>query len=253
MDETEELLRLSVRALATQMYAAPGIELHMTQACVLGLTDEPLADFNRLTLGRDPDAEGFLVRSVTRARERGNPLQAVMSPHVTGALAPVATRLGLTQIGTSPFMVFRADAPIPPSPPIEVTRALGSALVRNVGDLVAGAFGVERGPIARCIDVCFTETADVEAYIAGSADGFQSTVSMTTTGNTAGVSLMATSPAHQRKGLGRTLLTQVMRDFRRRGVDRFYLGATNAGLPLYESLGFKRVCDLTAWRLNPAP
>ena len=55
MDETEELIRLCVRALVAQMCAAPGFELHMTSHCVLGLTDEPLADFNMLTLGPDPD------------------------------------------------------------------------------------------------------------------------------------------------------------------------------------------------------
>lgn len=71
MHETEEQIGLFVRALAAQMHAASGIELHMTGSCVLALTDAPLADFNRLTLGADPDAEGFFVRSVARARERG--------------------------------------------------------------------------------------------------------------------------------------------------------------------------------------
>jgi hypothetical protein len=56
MDETEELIQLCVRALVSQMTAAPGVELHMTRNCVLGLTNEPLADFNWLTLGSDPDA-----------------------------------------------------------------------------------------------------------------------------------------------------------------------------------------------------
>ena len=71
MDETEELIRLCVRALVAQMSAAPGFELHMTRDCVLGLTDEPLADFNVLTLGADPDAEGFLIWSVGRRRGDG--------------------------------------------------------------------------------------------------------------------------------------------------------------------------------------
>ena len=41
-------------------------------------------------------------------------------------------------------------------------------------------------------------------------------------------------------------------DYRRRGVQRFYLGASDAGLRLYESLGFERVADLSAWVLGPA-
>ena len=250
MDETEELIRLCVRALVAQMNAAPGFELHMTRNCVLGLTDEPLADFNMLTLGPDPDAEGFLTRSVARAKERGLPLLAMMSPHVAQTLAPIATRLGLTAAGTSPLMVLRAGTPVRPSRPVKVTRALGPELVGIAGDLVAAAFDVPRDAVARCIDVGLNETAGVETYIAWGDDGPMSAVSVTPTGNTAGISLMATMPRRQRKGMGRALLTQVINDYRGRGVERFHLGATEVGRPLYESIGFEKIADLSAWLLG---
>lgn len=250
MDETEELIRLCVRALVAQMCAAPGFELHMTKSCVLGLTDEPLADFNMLTLGADPDAEGFLIRSVARARERGLPLLATMSPRATQALAPVATQLGLAQVGTAPLMVLRAASPVQPSRPVKVVRALGAELVAIAGDLAAAAFDVPRDVVARCIDVGVTETAGLETYIAWDDDRPISAVTVTPAGNTAGISLMATPPEHQRKGMGRALLTRVIVDYRRRGVERFYLGATEAGRPLYASLGFETVADLSAWLLE---
>jgi GNAT superfamily N-acetyltransferase len=254
MDETEELIRLCVRALVAQMSAAPGFELHMTRNCVLGLTDEPLADFNMLILGPDPDAEGFLIRSVARVRERGLPLQAMMSPHVAPTLAPVAARLGFTAAGASPLMVLRPQTPVGtpvrPNRPIRVTRALGPKLVGVAGDLVAAAFDVPRDAVARCIDVGITETAGVETYIAWGDDGPMSTVSVTPTGNTAGISLMATLPGRQRKGMGRALLTRVLEDYRSRGVERFHLGATEAGFSLYASLGFEPIADLSAWILG---
>ena len=249
MDETEELIGLCVRALVAQMSAAPGFELHMTKSCVLGLTDEPLADFNRLTLGADPDAEGFLVRSVARAKERGLPLTATVSPHVAQDLAPVATRLGFAAVGAAPLMVLRPDASVQPSRPTNVVRSLGPELVGIAGDLIAAAFGTPRDVIARCIDVGITETAGVETWIAWGDEGPMCTVSVTPTGNTGGISLMATPPEHQRKGMGRALLTQVIADYRRRGVERFHLGATEAGRPLYASLGFKLVADLSVWIL----
>ena len=250
MDETEELIQLCVRALASQMIAGPGIELHMTRNCILGLTDEPLADFNRLTLGADPDAEGFLVRSVARAKERGRPLSAVMSPRVAQSLAPVATRLGLIAVGTAPLMVLRPDVPVQPSRPTPIVRALGPELVVIAGDLISAAFDTPRDVVARCIDGCMTETAGVETYIAWGDQGPMCTVSVTPTGDTAGISLMATPPEHQRKGMGRALLTQVITDYRRRGVERFHLGATEAGRPLYASVGFKLVADLPVWVLE---
>jgi GNAT superfamily N-acetyltransferase len=252
MDETEELIRLSCRALVAQMCAAPGFELHMTRNCVLGLTDEPLADFNMLTLGPDPDAAGFLARSVARARERGLPLLAVMSPHVAQTLTPVATQLGLTAAGAAPLMVLRAGAPLRPGRAVKVVRALGPELVGIAGDLAAAAFDVPRDAVARCIDVGVTETAGVETHIAWDHDTPTSAVSVTPTGNTAGISLMATPPERQRQGWGRALLTQVIDDYRRRGVERFFLSATEAGLPLYASLGFKTVAELSAWVLGNA-
>jgi N-acetylglutamate synthase len=250
MDETEELIRLCVRALVAQMSAAPGFELHMTRSCVLGLTDEPLADFNMLTLGPDPDPEGFLVFSVARAKERRLPLLATMSPHVAQKLAPVARRLGLTPVGTAPLMVLRAETPLGPVRPVKVVRALGPELVGIAGDLAAAAFDVPRDVVARCIDVGVTETAGVETYVAFADDGPMSAVTVTPTGNTAGISLMATPPQHQRKGMGRALLTEVMADYRGRGVERFYLSATEAGRPLYASLGFKTIAELSAWMLG---
>lgn len=250
MDETEELIQLCVRALVSQMIAAPGVELHVTRHCVLSLTDEPLADFNRLTLGADPDVEGFLVRSVARARERGRPLTAVMSPGVAQSLGPKATRLGLTAVGTAPLMVLRPDVSVQPSRPTKVVRALGPELVAIAGDLIAAAFNEPRDVIARCIDVCLTPTAGVETYIAWGDEGPMCTVTVTPTGDTAGISLMATPPEHQGKGMGRALLSQVIDDYRRRGVERFHLGATDAGRPLYASLGFELVADLPVWILE---
>ena len=250
---TEELIRLCVRALVAQMADVPGVELHMTRSCVLGLTGEPMADFNMLILGDDPDAEGFLTRSVARVKARGLPLQAMMSPRAAETLAPVATALGLAAVGKAPLMLLRAETPVQPSRPVKAVRALGPEVVSIAGDLIAAAFEAPRDVIARCIDVGLTETSGVETYVAWGDDGAMSTVTLTPTGNTAGISLMATPPKHQRKGLGRALLTQVIADYRRRGVARFHLGATEAGRPLYASLGVEPIADLSAWVLQAHP
>lgn len=250
MDEAEELIALCVRALVSQMIAAPGIELHLTRNCVLGLSDEPLADHNRLILGADPDAEGFLVRSVARARERGRPFTAVVSPSVARSLAPVAARLGFTAVGAAPLMVLRPAVSVQPSRPTKIVRALGPELTGIAGDLIAAAFDEPRDVIARCIEVSMTETSGVETYVAWGDDGPMCTVSVTVTGDTGGISLMATPPEHQGKGVGRALLSQVIVDYRRRGVERFHLGATDAGRPLYASLGFELVADLAVWILD---
>jgi len=64
MDETEDVIRLGGRALVAQMGSVPGVELHLTRRCAMGLTGEPSPDFNASMLGDDPDAEDFFVRSI---------------------------------------------------------------------------------------------------------------------------------------------------------------------------------------------
>ncbi len=77
-----------------------------------------------------------------------------------------------------------------------------------------------------------------------------SVVTVTPAGTTAGIWSMATPPQHQGKGMGRALLSQVIDDHRSRGVERFFLIATDAGRPLYASLGFETIADLSAWVLG---
>lgn len=249
MNEADELIELCVRALVAQMIAAPGVELHVTRTCVLGLTDEPLADFNRLILGAEAGAEEFLIRATARAKERGRPLVATMSPGVAEALGPVAARLGFAKVGSSPLMMLDPDVPVRPGRSLKIVRVLDAQEVAVAGDLIAAAFEETREVIARYIEVGMTPTSGVETYVGYGEDGAMCTVSMTPTGDTGAISLMATPPEHQRKGLGQALLSQMIDDYRRRGMRRFHLGATEAGRALYEGLGFRTVAEAPVWLL----
>lgn len=271
MDETTDLIRLCVRCLAIQMADAPGFELHATRDAILAFTDEPSADFNRVTLGLHPGAEAFLTRAVERARERGSPLVATLTPEAAEALSPTLAELGFTQVGSAPLMVLRPLPPLhgerpdpggsreiggwgaktgAPTRAITLTRALGPKLVTIAGDLAAAAFEEPRDVLARMIDPTVHETAGFETWIAFDGATPVSAVTITPTGSSAGISLMATPPALQRQGWGRAILTRVIEDYRAKGVTRFHLGATAAGKPLYDRVGFETVTVLSAWLLT---
>ena len=74
-----------------------------------------------------------------------------------------------------------------------------------------------------------------------------SSVTATRTGGTAGIWCMSTPPERQGRGYGRALLTGVIDELRSQDVRRFYLFATAAGRPLYESLGFETSADDAVW------
>jgi GNAT superfamily N-acetyltransferase len=252
MDETAELIRLSGRAIAAMLAEAPGFEARLTRDCALALSGEPVADLNMMFVGDEPAAERFMTDALARAAERALPLLAVLSPQIGEALAPAAERAGLIAAGTMPLMVLHATDPVRLGKPCQVERALSPQAVKTAGDLVAAAFDLPRASVANALDASLTEFAGAEAYVALNDGAAMSAVTVTRTGSTAGVWCMATPPEHQGKGMGRALLTRVIDRFQRQGVDRFFLLATPAGRPLYESLGFTLVADCPAWVLDPS-
>ena len=62
-----------------------------------------------------------------------------------------------------------------------------------------------------------------------------------------GIWSMGTLPDEQGKGIGKVLLSQVMDGYRHAGTEAFFLGATPAGQPLYEKLGYREVSRAQVW------
>ena len=85
------------------------------------------------------------------------------------------------------------------------------------------------------------ESPSIDIFLAERGPAVQSTVTVTWHGDVAGIWAMGTLGWAQGEGVGKALLVSVMRECRSRGIREFYLGATPAGFPLYE----------THWLQNP--
>ncbi|MGH7023485.1 MAG: GNAT family N-acetyltransferase [Caulobacteraceae bacterium] len=241
-----ELNRLNGRALAATFSGATDMELRLTWNCALAFSGEPVADLNMVILGPDAGAEDFLVQAMARAETLRLPLLACMTPHVAAFLEATAERLGLTAAGTMPMMVFRASSPLEVRS-CRIDRALGQDKARAAGDLMSAAFALPRDSVARAFESGLTATSGAETFIGFRDERPMSAVTVARAGSTAGIWCMATPPEYQGKGMGRALLTQVMERFRLDGVDRFYLLATAAGRPLYQSIGFVTLGEYSVW------
>jgi GNAT superfamily N-acetyltransferase len=90
-------------------------------------------------------------------------------------------------------------------------------------------------------------TPGVEYFLAWAGDDPVSTVTTLADGPTVGIWTMATAPARQRQGAGRTLLSHALAHHRARGAELFYLLATEAGQPLYERVGFHTLAEPAVW------
>lgn len=247
-DEVAEIHRLSGRALVALFGEAPGAEIRLADGCALGLSGERVADLNMLLLGAPAaDAETFLDEAMARAEARGLDLLTMMTPAVAQALAGPAERHGLVRAGEVPLMVLRGSAEMRLGRTCRIEEARDAGMARISGDLVAAAFELPRDAVGRVLEPLVTPTSTASVYVAFAGDEPMSSVTVTRSGDTAGIWTMATPPAHQGKGMGRALLSRIIERLGHEGVGRFFLFASAAGFPLYTSLGFVTLAEDAAW------
>jgi GNAT superfamily N-acetyltransferase len=206
-------------------------------ANVVALSGAPAADLNLLVIGEAAGAGRFLADGIAEARARHLPLLVLSA--VPG-LAPA----GFANAGTVPLMALGAGAPVAPAGDCEVERVTEAGIA---GRLQAEAFALPEAAMVALLAASLKLLDGPAVYLASRGGVPMSSVTVTGHGDTAGIWTMATPPAHQGNGMGRALLTRVMAEWRRAGTKRFYLIATPAGRPLYESLGFGTVGLLSAW------
>jgi GNAT superfamily N-acetyltransferase len=248
MDEIAELHRLAGRASAA-VFDGPAAEIRITPGGALALTGEPVADLNMLVLSSppSPDAERLLADAAALIDARELPLVALAPPDTGAALAAAAARLGLSPAGTMPLMVLRGPPKAKPLCLCRIEDAVGEAGLRVATALASAAFGLPADAMARAWAASFGDTSGARTYVAYDDETPVSCVTATRTGGTAGIWCMSTPPERQGRGYGRALLTGVIDELRSQDVRRFYLFATAAGRPLYESLGFEMVADDAVW------
>jgi len=222
---------------AIPLMVAPDRFWRREGANLLALSGEQAIDLNLLVIGEREGAERFLADGIAAARARGLPLLVLIA--VPGLAAP-----GLMQDGTAPVMVLRAGSPVAPAGECEVARVTEPEIA---GPLQAAAFDLPEAAMTALLDASLRLADAPAVYLAGRDGVPMSSVTLTRHGDTAGIWTIAAPTEHQSKGAGRALLTRVIDEWRRDGVRRFYLFASEAGRPLYESLGFETAGLLTCW------
>ena len=245
--DSSYLWRLSGEALALCFRAAPNYEARLTQHASLILSGEPVADLNFAILDAGSQAEDRLREFGQVLQARNIPAIAFLTDDVSDQLAPVARDLGLKGVGHAPIMMYRPDGARFDSGRFEVERVRNQEGLTEANRVMAGAYGIPVESVDRTYGPMALDGPGVEMFLARENGKAICSVSTTRTGSTVGIWAMGTLPEHQRKGAGRALLNHVIADHRGRGADLFYLGATEAGKPLYERIGFRTVGGAAIW------
>jgi ribosomal protein S18 acetylase RimI-like enzyme len=245
--DTSSLWRYIGEATLVLLCAAPARELRQSPGATMALTGEPVADLNFIVLEASPDPVARLREFGEVIRVRQLPVLVMVSAAVADAVAPAARDLGLTHAGTMPLMTHDGQGVTRVPGAFTVTRAESAADLVAAGRILACANALPEDAVQRACGPALLDAPGVDVFLAWRGNTPISSVTTTQHGATVGIWSMATLPELQRAGAGRALLTDVMAQHRASGVRLFFLGATEAGYHLYESMGFRTVETPAVW------
>ena len=234
------------------MFAAlDDVEVLLREKTLLALTGGPTADFNMCLVDDSPNLADVLADSVGRLRSRAFPGLFMLSTEASRSLGGRIGEMGLSPVGEAPLMVFSGSLP-KLSPGYEVVRVTDDSGVDEVADMVATAFDLDRDWVGRTFASRRLVNSDssIAFYLSRTAGRSMSTVTVSGVGEIAGIWSMATPPNLQRRGAGRAALVGAMAHSQDRGAHTFYLIATPAGKPLYDSMGFTTVATVAMYVPN---
>ena len=247
---TESVLRrLTTEGLTAFLGQSEKFEAVLRPGCDLVLSNEPVADMNGLVVGSTAVGDRTFADACQACLTGGLPFLAILFPESGEEAKKVAAAAGLVHAADFPFMVRGTD-PIESSgnETVTVWRASGTAdELHGHAGVLAAAFKMPLESTRRCFPPAFLESPGLDIYLAALEGRIVGTVCFTHHGDTTGVWGMGTDPEMQGRGIGRRLLSTAMAEARLLGSGRFFLGATAAGLPLYEKLGYETRVVTSVW------
>jgi len=243
------LLRLCHDAMITMYGCGAGFTSRAVPGASMVLSGERVADLNYLIAASSAAGaiDGF-SSFVRYCDERELPFCSIIAASEEDALESVCEGHRLVHATQWPLMVCPGErAEEKPTPGVTVRAVATAADVTGMCRVLSGAFGMAAETIARSMPLELYDSPSISTCIAECEGEVLSSVTITRHGGVVGVWAMGTLAAAQGKGIGKALLSTVMAAERADGATSFFLGATPAGLPLYEKLGYATVFSAQVW------
>jgi N-acetylglutamate synthase len=236
------------RDLFTVFGCIESAEVRRSPSGLLGITGGPTADFNMALIDAGADDEAMLRQFEESVTKSALPAVFMLSSACAERLGQIAKQRGLVEAGTAPLMLLADGPPFPREPGFAVQRVNNEKALTVVADLVAAAFALDRDWVGRTFCArALLEAPPLSFFLASKEGEPYSAVTTTAGSSTVGIWSMATSPDRQRQGAGRAALLGAIEHHRDLGATTFYLIATPAGKPLYDSVGFTTVDEFPIW------
>lgn len=203
----------------------------------IAVSGAPASDLNMLFL--TPGATLEECEEVLEAAQRKGVDALLLVDEGAQDLCSWADDRGLTCVGQAPMMERKA-AEIQSSSGFRVQR-VGSNEAGTANRLAAAAFSLDEAACNLAMAPSTFETDQIDLWLAYDEGTPLGCGVFIRTGEHVGIYTMATHPEQQKRGVGRAILETAMDYYQVHGVNRFTLGATEKGYPLYLKVGFEVV------------
>ncbi|RIK40193.1 MAG: hypothetical protein DCC58_14235 [Chloroflexi bacterium] len=241
------LWRLFGEAMVASFRRDGDWEAHLAPSGALVITGIPKPDMNLFTLDTGPDARQLLEMFLARLAQRGVPFAAFITHAAEAALSAELPSHSLDCVGRIPLMRWKPTELVVAGRdfPVEIIR--DAAGLRAASLVLNSAFGGEGAERAEPNAALLLSAQGVTRFLAR-LDGVPvSTVTTTLGGSVCGIWSMGTVRHLQGRGAGRAVLEFAIAHAQRQGARWFFLGASEAGLPLYQRIGFHTIADAGLW------
>ena len=212
------------------------------------VTHSPIALFNILLVEEDDATPDDFASAIDAIAQVGVPYSTHLRRGIDDRMRPVVEASPMERSDvTVPGMVMEPVLDHDPPAGLEVRVGRHPDLFASHCDIVSEAFGIPLELVATFMTDAFREHPQVTFYL-GLVGGEPVATSFGFRRGTA-VTLfnVATREAHRRKGYGAamTMLPAI-------GAERAFLQASQAGLPVYEGLGFRSIVEYEEWTAEPS-
>jgi GNAT superfamily N-acetyltransferase len=252
-EDAERAAHSWARTMTALAAATPGGHWRLGDGgSVLAFTGAPVAGLNGvLNVAAHPRADGIGELAALAARELTTvPWSIQIRGEPTAGIVSVAERHGLTVRSQQPFMLrsFSDDEPVSLSgrASVKVRRVSGDDHKVFSAALAAG-FAVPRHVFTEVASPVAMAAAGMTAYLAEDEGTAVATGTAAVFQDCVGVFNISTLPLFRSRGYARAVIGRILREGRAGGARAAYLHATEAGLRLYESVGFRTVEQWTTF------
>lgn len=243
------LLRLVKEALYTFYSCSNEFSAGAVPGAAMALSGEPVADLNYLVVdGTSRQAAVAFRDYVNYCDEKELPFAAMLGPEAAVEQEPVCRELNLVHATEWPLMVCSADVELSSRvQDVTVRPIAGQADHIAMSEVLESAFHMPADSVRRAMPLHLAESPSIDIFLAERGPVVHSTVTVTYHGKVAGIWAMGTLGWAQGEGVGKALLVAVMEECRNRDIEHFFLGATPAGYPLYQSIGYNTLFTAQVW------